>query len=650
MRTFIFLVVYLSALTATLAAQDQASQDLVMYVSPTAASDGSPLGPGFSFVPTAVGSSASQSMRLKNTSAANSYQILSISFDPSAPFTITGTNSECLGPGASEDFTAMFAPVAAGNASDTITVTYTPGCAGVTTESSVWASTAFTGVGSSSAGPAQDLVISVMTPATASDTWPLGPTFSFPDTALGDSSSAVFRMVNTSSVNTYQVAFIDFAGAVSFKVSGTVEAKCLAPGGNEDFTVTFTPVAVGSATNPMRISYAQFGSGSGCSATGGVVSLVNWATFSGQGVPAVIGGGGSGGGSQTGELSLTYIGTNGAINTLTSGSTFDFGRIPENQTLTQVMTLSNRASLPVTVSAVSISGAAFSIVGAVPSPLVIAAGQSYSFTVQFAPTNPTPFTGTLSIGVQSITLTGIGYAPPFPNVSLAFNVATLGNQQQDQVEVNLSAAAPYASTGTLTMAFTPSSSASAVDDALVFAATGGTNLTISFAEGAQAGTYNDVSAFTFQTGTTAGTLTFTFTMEGISPVTQTFTLSPSVVQISTGNGQWLAPSLVVNLTGYDNSYSAGNMVFTFYDSNGNVLTQGAVTLNAAQTFQQYFTSETGNGGAFALQANFPVTGYAVGPSCLGIASPPANCQPASAVDVTIQNSVGVSQKQHIVFQ
>jgi hypothetical protein len=155
------------------------------------------------------------------------------------------------------------------------------------------------------------------------------------------------------------------------------------------------------------------------------------------------------------------------------------------------------------------------------------------------------------------------------------------------------------------MKFTPSSSTSAVDSAIVFAATGGTNLTVTFAQGASVGTYNGVSAFTFQTGTTAGTLAFTFTMAGINPVTQSFTLVPGVVQISSSSGQWQAPALVVNLTGYDNSYSAGNIVFTFYDANGVPLNQGAVTVDAATSFQQYFTAEQGYGGAFAFQASFP---------------------------------------------
>lgn len=497
----------------------------------------------------------------------------------------------------------------------------------------------------------QDLVIFVHTPGASSDGTPLavGSSFSFPDTAIGSTSSQVMRVRNTSTTTSYEVVAIYFSQASPFTVTGTALDKCVAPGGNEDFTTIFTPIAIGSGSDTLLVSSTAFSSATGCTPTGGTSSLLNWATFNGQGLMAVIGGGGSGGGS-SGELSLTFMATNGLINTLLSGSTFDFGRVQEGQTVSQVMTLTNSTSLPVTVPAIAVSGTGFSIVGSIASPLIIPAGSSSSFTVQFAPTSPTPLTGELTIGVQSITLTGTGFEPPFPAVSLSFNVSTLENQQQDQVTVNLANPAPYASVGTLAIEFTPGSSTSAIDNAIVFAVTGGKNLTVTFAEGSSVGTYNGVSAFTFQTGTTAGSLTFTFTMEGMNPVTQTFTLTPSVVQITSGNGKWLSPSLVVNLTGYDNSYSATKMLFTFYGADGQVLNPGGMTVDATSSFQQYFAAEQGYGGAFALQASFPVMGYSAGPSCLGVPSPPANCLPAMAVDVTIQNTVGTSATQHITFQ
>jgi hypothetical protein len=76
--------------------------------------------------------------------------------------------------------------------------------------------------------------------------------------------------------------------------------------------------------------------------------------------------------------------------------------------------------VPVTVPAIVVSGTAFSLAAAIPNPLVIPGHSTYSFTIRFAPNNPTPFTGALTIGPQSVGLTGIGYEPPFPAVSLTF--------------------------------------------------------------------------------------------------------------------------------------------------------------------------------------------------------------------------------------
>jgi hypothetical protein len=66
---------------------------------------------------------------------------------------------------------------------------------------------------------------------------------------------------------------------------------------------------------------------------------------------------------------------------------------------------------------------------------------------------------------------------------------------------------------------------------------------------------------------------------------------------------------VVTLTGYDNTYSTGQFSFTFYDTSGKVLTPNGIPVNAVSSFQQYFfSSDNQAGGAFRMQASFPVNG------------------------------------------
>jgi hypothetical protein len=64
----------------------------------------------------------------------------------------------------------------------------------------------------------------------------------------------------------------------------------------------------------------------------------------------------------------------------------------------------------------------------------------------------------------------------------------------------------------------------------------------------------------------------------------------------------------LNLTGYDNTYSVGNLVFTFYDTNGKVVTPNGISVEAGSSFHQFFFNNNQTGGAFSLQAKFPVNG------------------------------------------
>ena len=152
--------------------------------------------------------------------------------------------------------------------------------------------------------------------------------------------------------------------------------------------------------------------------------------------------------------------------------------------------------------------------------------------------------------------------------------------------------------------------------------------------GSQTAFYNGQSQFAFRTGTTAGKLTFTLTFEGQDPVVQTIVILPAPVALTSIKGVRQSPSLVVTVTGYDNTYSAG-MSFTFYDTAGAAMSQGAINADETQPFQLYFFNQNSYGGAFQLQASFPVTG---------------DVTTVGSADVTITNAVGVSATQHVVFQ
>jgi hypothetical protein len=88
------------------------------------------------------------------------------------------------------------------------------------------------------------------------------------------------------------------------------------------------------------------------------------------------------------------------------------------------------------------------------------------------------------------------------------------------------------------------------------------------------------------------------------------------------------------MTAYDNTYSASKLSFNFYDKNGTLLTPGGISVDSTQAFKNYFFVNNVAGGAFTLQAQFPVTG-----DITSIAS----------ADVSIQNANGQTQSQRLVF-
>jgi hypothetical protein len=68
-----------------------------------------------------------------------------------------------------------------------------------------------------------------------------------------------------------------------------------------------------------------------------------------------------------------------------------------------------------------------------------------------------------------------------------------------------------------------------------------------------------------------------------------------------------SPNLIVTMSGYDNTYSAGLLSFTFYDPNGKAI-GSPIQIDATANFKQLFFNNDTQGGLFSLEASFPVAG------------------------------------------
>jgi hypothetical protein len=88
----------------------------------------------------------------------------------------------------------------------------------------------------------------------------------------------------------------------------------------------------------------------------------------------------------------------------------------------------------------------------------------------------------------------------------------------------------------------------------------------------------------------------------------TLTIPPAAIALSDNpTAVRLLGSLNVSFGGLDNTYSASQLAFTFYDLSGKMLPQGAIDVDATSPFKQYFSTTT-TGGMFQVLAEFPVTG------------------------------------------
>ena len=321
-----------------------------------------------------------------------------------------------------------------------------------------------------------------------------------------------------------------------------------------------------------------------------------------------------------------------------SGDNISFGRIPETQQVTCTFTLTNPYTQALTVSPLTLSGAAFKTSQA--SSAAIPAGQSISFSVIFTAAAAATFTGTLTAGVQTYFLSGTGFLSPLPAPILSFDTPTLHSGEQHTLTAALPSPAPEATTGTITMGFTPGTSSVADDTAVQFVAAGNRAVSFSVAQGATTMLLNNQTGVIFSTGTTAGTISFTVNAGSIGisgSATTTTSIAAAPVAVTAGSVTSRTAGLDVSITGFDNTYSIGAMTFTFYDLTGKPL-GSPIQANFAQQFHLFYQSQApagvSAGSAFLMLVSFPLTG---------------NGASVGSVNVQLNNTAGVTTVQGLDF-
>lgn len=245
------------------------------------------------------------------------------------------------------------------------------------------------------------------------------------------------------------------------------------------------------------------------------------------------------------------------------------------------------------------------------TPLTVAAGATQTLPVTFTPSIPNTEAGTLTVGGLVYNLGGDGFAAPPPQPALRLSSNTNQSSNQAQVSIPLSAAATSTDTGTLTLTFQPEGNL-ADDPNINFPATGGTRImSVQVHPGDTAVHFQagDPDQGTFQTGTTAGTITLTLslTISGVTANAST-TITPAAVVLDLSTAVPATGEIIVSLAGFDNTHAASALAFTFYDATGKAVAPGLIQSDVTSAFANYYKANPQSGGTFNLQATFPVTG------------------------------------------
>ncbi|MBV8551596.1 MAG: choice-of-anchor D domain-containing protein [Acidobacteriaceae bacterium] len=442
------------------------------------------------------------------------------------------------------------------------------------------------------------------TPLQAASNTPLD----FGSVSLSSTASITFVIKNQSSsaLNTPSLSLqVPVFSSSAFQLDTSALPATIAAGGSADFTVTFAPGQTGltqAMLNVGTLSYTLQG-------TGIVVSAID-------------------------ALQVSYVDQSGVRTEPQAATPINSGQViagtSSSGTLTFTVTNPSTSFDAVNLASLAVSGSGFKLTGAPPLPASIQPGKNIQFQLTFSPAATGTYHGTLSIGTRTFSLIGRSTASPLPAISFQLSTSSLTSQQQVNLSIELAQPSPEAAIGDLKIQFTPSVPNVSDDPAVVFLATNTRELNVAVAQGSQSATYNSQSAIAFQTGTTAGTLALTLTFPDAAPYTQSFTISPAQIFISSAHAVVQSPNLVLTLDGYDNTYSAGDLSFLFYDTSGKPLTPSALNVNVASDFHQYFFTNNQAGGAFALQATFAVTS--------------GDATKVGSVAVTLTNTAGQTTK------
>ncbi|MFN3322281.1 MAG: choice-of-anchor D domain-containing protein [Bryobacteraceae bacterium] len=309
----------------------------------------------------------------------------------------------------------------------------------------------------------------------------------------------------------------------------------------------------------------------------------------------------------------------------------DFGLAEPGTAKPLRFTLRNDTPIEVTVRTIEITGVFFRLVAGLSLPLRLEPRQHASFDIAFEPAAPGLAHAILRIDERSFWLEGTGTELPFPKPALVGESAQASGRQSS-IAIRLAEDSPASGIGHLRMEFRPSTEGTADDSAIQFIATGRRVIEFHVEKGSREVRFGPDASALFQTGTTAGTLVFTAQL-GRWSESLTVSLLPATTAVDSIRG-WLRPSAVeIEIQGFDNTRTIGQLGFVFYRPDGTPLPQGSIRVDASNEFRKLFHGSP-LGGLFHLRAVFPVSG---------------SIADLGSIEVELTNSAGTARTQRVRF-
>ncbi len=371
-------------------------------------------------------------------------------------------------------------------------------------------------------------------------------TFVMPPAAPGESSTARFRIRNTSStlivITRLSIDPSPFRTFDQFFPPRTVEA-----GGFVDFSIRFSPPAPGEYSSTLYINDLR-------------VTLIGNSTSS----------------------SSVEIETPGGWQWLKAGEKAALGSVERRSKLTRRLRITPAA--PATVT-----GDGFRLTPG---------DENSTYIVEFVSDKVGVSAGILQVESRSFPLEVIVTDFPPPKPSILWTSET-GAAKQVKFKVKLSEPARAEVAGLLALTFTPDGGLPD-DTAVVLLPNAVRSQTVRFAEGAA-----ESAEMTLQTGTTAGVVRVRVTI-GTNAAEETVRIAAMPVVLTQVRASVASANAEVVLTGYDTPRAASRISFTFYLKSGQVAAPGRIDADVRSAFADYY--KTVSGSAFTLRAHFPVSG------------------------------------------